>query len=241
MPPRRQRAGQRSPALLLVVLSSCPPAWTAWRAPAAYRILMNIVRRVLRNDGRTRLLQSVAAPPATAGCRRSRACAGRSRPGSAAPCGGTHSAARARCPARRPAGQMFLVVPGVQVGLGLGQHIGLDDVVPGRVLAAGGARQVQRPVQHAHAGAGQLLGHARAHFGQGAFAAVDVQIGLVLVHGRIGAHAHVGQAVGQPAGDTGGARRADALAQGQQQYGIRHFPIPQCPTRRATRKRDTML
>ena len=107
---------------------------------------------------------------------------------------------------------MFLVVPGVQVGLGLGQHIGLDDVVPGRVLAAGGARQVQRPVQHAHAGAGQLLGHARAHFGQGAFAAVDVQIGLVLVHGRIGAHAHVGRAVGQPAGDTGGARRADALA-----------------------------
>ncbi|MNL79639.1 hypothetical protein D3C87_2062900 [compost metagenome] len=59
---------------------------------------------------------------------------------------------------------MFLVVPGVQVRLGVGQHIGFDDVVPRRILAGGGTGQVQSLMQHTRPGAWKVLGQARLDF-----------------------------------------------------------------------------
>ena len=181
------------------------------------------------------------APPATAGCRRSRACAGRSsRPGSAAPVAALIAQRAHGARHGGQAGQMFLVVPGVQVGLGLGQHIGLDDVVPGRVLAAGGAGRSS--VGAARARWRRATARPRARPLQARCLRRRRCTDRSRPRPRPHRRSRARWAGRRPACRRYRRRAARRCARpGQQQYGIRHFPIPQCPTRRATRKRDTML
>ncbi|MNQ72507.1 hypothetical protein D3C85_872150 [compost metagenome] len=123
---------------------------------------------------------------------------------------------------------MLLVVPGVQVGIRFGQHIGFDDVVPRRVLPGRRPGQIQRPVQHPGMGAGKQLGQAGLDLRQRLLPR-HIDIGVVGVQRRERAELRSRQAVGQTGGQIPRARLVEALAQRHQQYRFLHSHLLSMP------------